>query len=45
MSDPRVKLIARGYDQIADRYLDWVQRIEGDPRLDWLDDLVRRLPD
>jgi cyclopropane fatty-acyl-phospholipid synthase-like methyltransferase len=45
VSDPRVELVARGYDEIADRFLEWAQRVDGDPRLEWLEDLVRRLPD
>lgn len=45
MSDPRVDTVAQGYDTMAERFFDWAERIEGDPRLDWLDDLARRLPD
>jgi cyclopropane fatty-acyl-phospholipid synthase-like methyltransferase len=45
VSDPRVELVAHGYDVMADRFLEWARRIEGDPRLEWLDDLARRLPD
>jgi cyclopropane fatty-acyl-phospholipid synthase-like methyltransferase len=45
MTDPRVLIVGAGYDRIAERFLDWAQRIEGDPRLDWLDDLTRRLPE
>jgi len=45
VSDPRVELVARGYDEIAARFLDWAQQVDGDPRLDWLEDLARRLPD
>jgi cyclopropane fatty-acyl-phospholipid synthase-like methyltransferase len=45
MSDPRVALVARGYDRMAERFLGWAQRIEGDPRLEWLADLERQLPD
>jgi len=43
MSDPRVELVARGYDVIADRFADWRERIEGDPRRVWADDLAALL--
>ena len=45
MSDERVRIVAAGYDRMAERFLDWAQRVEGDPRLDWLADLAERLPD
>jgi cyclopropane fatty-acyl-phospholipid synthase-like methyltransferase len=44
VTDPRVGVVERGYDEIAERFLDWAQRIEGDPRLEWLGELVSRLP-
>lgn len=44
MSDPRTELVARGYDEIADRFLDWRDRIVGDPRRQWLEELMSRLP-
>ncbi|HUF00940.1 MAG TPA: class I SAM-dependent methyltransferase [Gaiellaceae bacterium] len=44
MSDPRTELVGRGYDEIADRFLDWRDRIVGDPRLRWLEELMSRLP-
>ena len=37
MSDPRVELVARSYDEIADRLLEWAQRVDGDPRVAWLE--------
>jgi cyclopropane fatty-acyl-phospholipid synthase-like methyltransferase len=43
MSDPRVELVARGYDLIADSFAEWSDRVEGDPRKEWADDLVSRL--
>ena len=43
MSDPRVEIVARGYDAIADTFAGWRDRIEGDPRREWADDLVGRL--
>jgi len=39
------ELVERGYDAVAERYLDLVARTEGDPRLRFLDDLAGRLPD
>ena len=44
MSDPRTAIVCAGYDAIADTWEDWTQRIDGDPRAAWCDDLVRRLP-
>lgn len=45
IADPRVARVARGYDLAAETFLDWAKRIEGDPRVEWLEDLTRRLPD
>jgi hypothetical protein len=42
--DPRVRLVAEGYDSIVDRHLGWIGRIEGDPRLRWLEAFIARLP-
>lgn len=42
--DVRVDVVARGYDAMATEFLAWAQRIEGDPRLEWLEELCRRLP-
>lgn len=38
-------LVERGYDAVAERYLDLVARTDGDPRLRFLDDLAGRLPE
>jgi cyclopropane fatty-acyl-phospholipid synthase-like methyltransferase len=43
MSDPRVEIVARGYDRIADRFAGWRNRIEGDPRREWAEGLAARL--
>jgi cyclopropane fatty-acyl-phospholipid synthase-like methyltransferase len=45
VTDPRVQVVAAGYDDIARPFLEWAQSIEGDPRLDWLGELAGRLPD
>ena len=41
----RRELVERGYDMVAERYLELAARTEGDPRLRFLDDLAARLPD
>lgn len=38
-------IVESGYDAIAQRYLDWSAKITGDPRLRYLAELDRRLPD
>lgn len=43
MSDPRVEIVARGYDRIADRFLAWRDRIAGDPRHEWAEELASGL--
>jgi cyclopropane fatty-acyl-phospholipid synthase-like methyltransferase len=43
MSDPRVELVGRAYDSIADRFADWANLVEGDPRGEWAADLASRL--
>lgn len=43
MTDPRVEIVARGYDVIADTFAGWRDRIEGDPRREWAEDLAARL--
>jgi hypothetical protein len=45
MSDPRVRIVAEGYDAIADGFAEWRDRIAGDPRRWWADQLSSRLPD
>lgn len=45
MTDPRVQIVERGYDRIADRFAAWRDEIEGDPRAQWAADLSSRLPD
>jgi ubiquinone/menaquinone biosynthesis C-methylase UbiE len=40
-----VKIVERGYDRIADTFATWRDRIEGDPRAEWANDLVERLPE
>ena len=45
MSDPRTELVGRGYDAIGERFAEWRERIVGDPRREWEDELVSRLKD
>jgi SAM-dependent methyltransferase len=44
MSDPRTKLVAAGYDAMADTYEDWSSRVSDDPRHAWLEALLAMLP-
>ncbi|HEV7452743.1 MAG TPA: methyltransferase domain-containing protein [Pseudonocardiaceae bacterium] len=37
-------IVEAGYDRIADRYLAWIDEIQGDPRLRFLRGLMTRLP-
>ena len=43
MTDERAELVGRGFDAIADEYLEWVARIVGDPKIEYLEVLVERL--
>ena len=43
MSDPRTELVARGYDEIGERFVEWRDRIVGDPRDWWTAQLTSRL--
>lgn len=45
MTDPRMQLVAAGYDSMVDTWEDWVARIEDDPRARWADELLDRLPE
>jgi SAM-dependent methyltransferase len=43
VSDPRTKLVGEGYDVIGERFVAWRDRIVGDPRLWWADQLTSRV--
>ena len=43
MTDPRTELVGRGYDAIGERFAEWRDRIVGDPRREWEEELVSRL--
>lgn len=45
MTDARTRIVERGYDEIADRFVEWRDQIVGDPRLRWLNELTSRLED
>ncbi len=45
MPDARKVVVAAGYDAMAERYLDWSERIVGDPRQPFLAELSKRLAD
>ncbi len=44
MTDPRTDTVARGYDEIADRFAEWVTEIEDDPRRRFRQEILDRLP-
>lgn len=45
MSDERRRLVERGYDRMADRFDEWRHGIEGSPEIEWVGDLLARLPE
>jgi cyclopropane fatty-acyl-phospholipid synthase-like methyltransferase len=45
VTDPRTELVGRGYDAIGERFAEWRDRIVGDPRREWEEELVSRLQD
>jgi SAM-dependent methyltransferase len=45
MSDERKKAVEAGYDALAERFLAWSSRVQGDPRERFLEAFVDRLPD
>lgn len=45
MTDRPTRLIEAGYDQIADRFIEWSAQIEGDQRARWRQELTNRLAD
>lgn len=45
MTDRRTALVASGYDAMADTWETWSARVSEDPRAQWLDRLVTRLPE
>ena len=45
MTDSRTELVGRGYDVIGEHFAEWRDRIIGDPRREWEEELVSRLQD
>jgi SAM-dependent methyltransferase len=45
MTDPRTALVGAGYDIIGETFVEWRDRIVGDPRRSWAAQLASRLPD
>ena len=45
MSDPRTRVVERGYDSISDSLLEWRDRIVDDPRRAWAEAFSSRLND
>lgn len=43
MIDEPTALVRRGFDAIADAYLEWTSRVEGDPKIAYLELLASRL--
>jgi SAM-dependent methyltransferase len=43
MSDARTRIVAEGYDEMGERFAAWRDRIVGDPRRWWAEQLASRL--
>jgi cyclopropane fatty-acyl-phospholipid synthase-like methyltransferase len=41
--DPRTQIVSEGYDVIGETFAEWRERIVGDPRREWEEQLVARL--
>jgi len=44
VADERNRIVEAGYDALADRFGEWMSRVEGDPWERFVDDLADRLP-
>jgi ubiquinone/menaquinone biosynthesis C-methylase UbiE len=44
VADERKRTVATGYDALADRFGEWMAKVEGDPWERFLDELADRLP-
>jgi hypothetical protein len=44
MTDPRTRLVGAGYDAITDTWESWKAQITHDPRAEWGNELLIRLP-
>jgi cyclopropane fatty-acyl-phospholipid synthase-like methyltransferase len=45
MNDPRTRIVGEGYDAMSDDFGAWRERIVGDPRERWREELASRLSD
>jgi SAM-dependent methyltransferase len=45
VTDERILLVQQGYDAMADRFLEWSQAVEGDPRPRLVERFMEALPD
>lgn len=45
MNDSRTRIVGAGYDAMADTWESWKGQITDDPRAEWCDELVARLPE
>lgn len=45
MTDPRTALVGRGYDAMASTWERWSASVQNDPRAEWRDELLARLPE
>jgi len=45
VSDARTRIVEQGYDEIADIFIEWRDRIVDDPRRWWMDQLTAKLED
>lgn len=43
MPDPRTQIVSEGYDAIGETFAEWRERIVGDPRSEWEQELSSRL--
>lgn len=43
VADPRAQLVGQGYDEMGERFDEWRERIVGDPRERWFEELTSRL--
>ena len=44
MTDERIRVVKRGYDALADRFLSWAERVHGDPRPRLIERFMEGLP-
>ena len=45
MTDSRTRIVGAGYDAMVDTWESWKSQITDDPRAEWCDELLARLPE